>query len=263
MIKLFDKKPILDEAVIAWMFDAYGWSLRHFDAKVFFNETRLVYPNNDFFPGEENTPEEKSRLILDQVKKHASMERWPVQIVDEDRYLESSYVNQPPKLLVDGNSRGSTAMLPKIESPEDSLYIVYQPALLQNPQALIANYAQMLASYLGYTANEPPPGGSENWPLITEMVAIFMGFGLMYANTSGNVGSKSCASCQVPTAERINYLSQYEAAYALAIFAKLKKIEFSEIKPYLKKTLHAFYRKAIAELDKRAAELDRLREFAK
>lgn len=262
MIKLFEKKPVLDEATVQWMIDCYAWSLRNLDAAIFFNETKLVFPNNDYFPGQENTPEAKSQLILEQVKKHANMERWPVSIVDENTYLESSYASNSPKLLVDGSGRGSSALLPKIDSPEKSLYIVCQPTLLQNPQALIANYAQMLANYLGYTSTEPPPGGVENWAQLTEMIAIFMGFGLMYANTSGNVRVNSCGSCQGPSAERINYLSQYDAAYALAIFARLKNIEFGEVKPYLKKTLHTFYKKALADLDNREPELNQLRSYA-
>jgi hypothetical protein len=262
MIKLFEKKPILDESTIQWMMDCYAWSFRNLGAPIFFNETRLVFPNNDYFPGQEDTPEAKSQLILEQVKKHAAMERWPVSMVDEDTYLESSYVANAPKLLVEGGVRGSSALMPKIDSPEKSLYIIYQPTLLQNPQALIANYAQMLANYLGYTTTEPPPGGVENWAQLTEMIAIFMGFGLMYANTSGNVRVSSCGSCQGPSAERINYLSQYDAAYALAIFAKLKNIEFTEIKPYLKKTLHVFYKKALSDLNARESELNQLRSYA-
>jgi hypothetical protein len=262
MFKLFDKKPVLDETAIQWMFDCYEWAFRNLDAKLFFESTTLVYPNNDYFPGQENSPEAKSNLILDQVRQHAGMKNWPVRLVDEDTYLASSFVNTAPKLTIEGSARGATALQPVLNAQEDALFIVYQPNLLRNPQALIANYAQMLANYLGYTVVDPPPGGIENWPMLTEMIAIFMGFGLMYANTAGNVRISSCGSCQGPSAERVNYLSQYDAAYALAIFAALKNIDTKEIKPYLKKTLHTFYRKALAEVESRDDEMSRLRKFA-
>ena len=90
MFKLFKKKPVLDEAAIQWMFDCYEWAFRNLDAKLFFETTSLIFPNNDFFPGQENSPEAKSKLILDQVKQHAGMENWPVRLVDEDTYLEST-----------------------------------------------------------------------------------------------------------------------------------------------------------------------------
>lgn len=263
MFGIFNKKPPLDEDAISWMFDCYEWALHNLGGDVFFEKTHLVCPDNHFFPGEESSPEAKSQLILDQVKKHASMEQWPVRLVDEGTYLESSFVQSAPKLVVNGAVRGTTALQPELNVPEEALYVVYQPGLLRNPQALIANYAQMLANYLGYTANEPAPGGNENWPLLTEMIAIFMGFGLMYANTAGNVRITSCGSCQAPSADRVNYLSQYDAAYALAIFTALKNIDSATVRKYLKKTLHPFYKKAESDVLSRTQQLERLRIFKK
>ena len=261
MFKLFDKKPILDETAIQWMFDCYEWAFRNLDPAVFFKQTSLVYPNNEYFPGQGNSPEEKSQLILEQVKQHAGMNHWPVRLVNEETYLDSSFASSAPRLIAEGSVRGTSALRPKLEVSEDALFVLYQPNLLKNPQVLIANYAQMLGSYLGYTVNEPPPGGVENWPMLTEMIAIFMGFGLMYANTAGNVRVNSCGSCQGPIAERVNYLSQYDAAYALAIFVKLKNINLKEVKPYLKKTLHPFFKKALSEIEMRENEMASLRKF--
>lgn len=261
MFGLFDKKSLLDEDVILWMFDCYAWMLRNLNASVFYNQTRLVCPNNDFFPGEENTPEAKSQLILRQVAEHAGMQHWPVSLVDEDTYLASSFVSAAPRLTAPGQVRGTGALQPALNTPEDALFVVYQPQLLRNPQALIANYAQMLGNYLGYSVAEPPPGGPENWPMLTEMIAIFMGFGLMYTNTSGNVRVSSCGSCQGPVAERVNYLSQYDAAYALAMFCSLKGIAFSDVRPFMKKTLHAFFKKALLDVESHESELKRLKEI--
>lgn len=261
MFGVFDKKPILDETAVQWMFDCYEWAFRNLDAKVFYNETSLILPNNEYFPGQGNSPLDKSELILSQVMQHAGMRHWPVTLVDEETYTESSFVSQAPRLTAQGSVRGTSALQPEINTPENALYVLYQPDLLRNPQALIANYAQMLANYLGYTVTEPPPGGVENWPPLTEMIAIFMGFGLMYANTAGNVRVNSCGSCQGPAAERVNYLSQYDAAYALAIFVKLKNIDINAVKPFLKKTLHTFFKKALSEIDNRQQEMDRLGKF--
>lgn len=261
MFGLFDNKSVLDEDAVRWMFDCYAWALRNTGADYFYEQTRLVLPTNEFFPGEAASPESKAQLILEQVSHHAGVAHWPVKLVDEDTYLDSSFVKSAPRLTVTGNTRGKTALQPVLNTPEDSLFVLHQPQLLPNPQALIANYAQMLGNYLGYTVTEPPPGGVENWPMLTEMLAIYMGFGLMYVNTAGNVRISSCGSCQGPAAERVNYLSQYDAAYSLAIFTKLKDIEFSSIKPYLKKTMHTFFKKAQADVGTHAEELQRLKEM--
>ena len=139
--------------------------------------------------------------------------------------------------------------------------VVYQPELLRNPQALIANYAQLLAHYLGSTAQQPPPGGTDNWPHVTELLGVYLGFGLMFANTAYNVRVSSCGSCQGPTAERVNYLSQYDISYALAIFSVLKDIPNKHVTAYLKKTLHPFYKKAVKDVMGRVEALNKLKEF--
>ena len=148
MFGMFDKKTLLDESAVLWMFDCYSWALSNLNASVFFNQTRLIYPDNQFFPGEESSPEAKSQLILNQVTEHAGMRHWPVRLVDEDTYLDSSFASTAPRLTAPGQVRGTAALQPTLDTPEDALFIVYQPQLLRNPQALIANYAQMLGNYL-------------------------------------------------------------------------------------------------------------------
>ena len=96
MFGLFEKKSLLEEDAVSWMFDCYAWALRNLDASVFYSQTKLIYPNNDFFPGEEATPEAKSQLILSQVATHAKMQHWPIRLVDEGTYLDSSFVKTAP-----------------------------------------------------------------------------------------------------------------------------------------------------------------------
>ena len=261
MLNIFQNKPLLDEESVDWMLDCYAWALRNFDARVFFKETVLVVPSNEHFPGKDESPDGKARLILEQVKQHAGMESWPVYVADEQEFIASNVAANPPKMLCNGTTRGKQALAPQLAEPGERLMVVYQPDLLRNPQALIANYAQMLAHYLGSTAQQPPPGGTDNWPHVTELLGVYLGFGLMFANTAYNVRVSSCGSCQGPSAERINYLSQYDISYALAIFSVLKEIPSKKVTTYLKKTLHPFFKKAIKDVMKREEALSKLKEF--
>ena len=256
MFNLFQKSPLLDEASIQWMFDCYAWALRHFDAKVFFNETILVVPTNDCFPGEGNSPFAKADLILQQVKHHAGMGNWPLQLVEEQ-----DYVNAVPQLAFEGAVRGQHALAPRPADANSRLLATYQLELLRNPQALIANYAQLLSHYLGGATRDLPPGGMENWPHVTELLGVFMGFGLMFANTAYQARVSSCGACQGPIIQRTNYLSQFDITYALAIFAVLKQIPNKDVTKYLKKTLHPFYKKAVKDVMGREEELQRLMGF--
>jgi hypothetical protein len=250
-------KPVLDEESISWMFDCYAWALANFDARVFKEETVLVTPTNEHFPGQESLPEAKAKLILEQVKRHAGMAHWPLVLVDEENHV----LTAAPKALSHSILRGAQATALQLAESPQTLSVVYQPALLENPQALIANYAQMLAHYLGTTANEPPPGGKENWPHVTEVLGVFLGFGAMFANTAHHVRVSSCGSCQRPIAQRENFLSQYDITYALAIFTRLKALPHKEVTPYLKKTLHGYYKRALKDVDSRTSNLQKLGEF--
>lgn len=261
MMSLFQSKPLLDEESIQWMLDCYSWALQNFDAGVFFNETSLVVPSNEYFSGEEESPEGKAKLILEQVKRYAGMTNWPVSMVNEQEFTARNVAAEPPKMLRNGTVRGEQAIVPQLADPNDRLLVIYQPELLRNPQALIANYVQLLAHYLGSTAQQPPPGGADNWPHVTELLGVFLGFGLMFANTAYNVRVSSCGSCQGPSAERVNYLSQYDISYALAIFSVLKDIPNKQVTAYLKKALHPFYKKAVKDVMGREGALNKLREF--
>lgn len=257
MLGFLQNKPVLDEESIAWMFDCYAWALTNFDARVFKEETVLVVPTNEHFPGQEQSPTGKANLILDQVKRHAGMTHWPLQLVDEENHV----LEAAPKLLSNAALRGEGSAALQLAETGTTLSVVYQPALLENPQALIANYAQMLAHYLGTAANEPPPGGVENWPHITELVGVFLGFGLMFANSAHHVRASSCGSCQRPIAQRENYLSQYDITYALAIFSTLKDLPVKNVTPYLKKTLHGYYKQAVRDVKGRNQQLQILGEL--
>ena len=157
-----------------------------------------------------------------------------------------------------GPLRGTRDLPPPGTDPSAQLVVSYDPALVSNPEALIAAYAHALAHYLGQMATIPPPGGTEFWPQATEVLAIFMGFGLMFANSAFRVPVRSCGSCG-PKADRRAYLTQHQSTYALALFCVLKEIPDREVLPHLKKALRPFYRQAVTDIQGRGEVLSRLR----
>jgi hypothetical protein len=158
-----------------------------------------------------------ANLIFRQVKQYAGLKHWPTALINmaEGRPVET------PKIEIKGALRGTKGIMPADEG-DAQLPIVYNPNQLRDSEVIIADFAHVLAHYLASTSQEPPPGGQENWPHITEVVAVFMGFGLMMANSAHTVKIRSCGSCSGPAVERSNALSQYDITYALAIFSCLK-----------------------------------------
>jgi len=253
--RFFNSKPLLEEASAQWIFDSYAWALRNLDAAVFRDETILVTPSNEHFPGREQSLEGMAALIFERVRGYAGMQHWPLQ-------LAAGEICQQPALAVApvrGALRGSSSMPPAEGEGAAPLLIGYDPQMVANPEAIIAAFAHALAHHLGTMATEPPPGGMQNWPHVTELLGVFMGFGLMFANSAFNVKARSCGSCGGSAPDRYSFLSQYDITYALALFCVLKEIPKREVTNHLKKSLRGFFRDAVKEIGRRTQELERLR----
>lgn len=261
MLGFFQKQPLLDEATSKWMFDSFAWALRNFDAKVFDAETILVTPTNEHFPGSSRDAHEMAQLIFDRVKFYAGLSHWPCLLASEHEaaILSPNYVTMGAPMR-----RGKALMDSKMQADnaQFQLVIPYQPQTIQAPEVLISHFAHILAHYLGTQTQEAPPGGEENWPHVTELLAVFLGFGLMMANTAYTTKIRSCTSCSGPAIERTNFLSQYDITYALAIFAALKGIPQKTIVPHLKSTLRAFYKKAFSEVSGKTADIAMLQSIS-
>ena len=202
LFSLFRNKPLLDEATVSWLFDCYAWALTQFDARVFREESVLVLPNDQFFPGRVDSVEGMAGLIFDKVKAYAGVAHWPTRLVDGRQCT-----TQPQaQLMIAGALRGSGGVMPETVEDSKRLVVPYDPALINNPEAMIASFAHQLAHYLATLAEAPPPGGEQNWTHATEVLAVFLGFGLMFANSAFNVRIQRCGSCGAPPAD-IEYLS--------------------------------------------------------
>ncbi len=246
--------PFLETEPTQWLFDAYAWSLRNFNAHVFFNDTILVVPSNAYFPGREDSIPGMANLIFNKAKEYAGLNHWPCVLVDPDAFEAMTTI----AIKFDGPLRGTKANSSLVIANEQQFIIPYNPQQVTHPEALIASYAHVLAHYLGAMVKEPPPGGEDNWPHATELLAIFMGFGLMFANSAYTFRG-GCGSCYNPQANRSAFLSEQESTYALAIFCVLKNIPNQAVLPHLKKYLRSVYKKAVKYVRERSSELDYLK----
>lgn len=256
MFSLFENKALLEESSSQWLFDAFAWSLDNFDADLFYNNTLLVLPTNQFFPGRVESVHGMANLIFDQVKKYAGISHWPTRIADQN----SCSLPTTPQVEIKGALRDPDGVADHSVADEHRLMIPYNPQQLNNPEGMIATFAHTLAHYMGQMAKEPPPGGVDHWPHVTELLAVYLGFGLMFANSAFTFRG-GCSSCYNPNANRNAYLSEQETTYALAIFAVLKELPNSAVTKHLKGHLRGFYKKAVKEINHRTADLARLRKI--
>ena len=256
MFGFLKKQELMEQDTVEWLFDVFAWSLRNFGRDVFFNETILVVPSNKHFPGRVNSVEGMASLIFEQVQTYAGLKHWPCRLQDMNT-IDSSPAST--KLLINGALRGKDGVAVDAVDEEHKLLVAYNPHQISDPEAMIASYAHTLAHYLGSMAQESPPGGEDLWPHVTEIVAVFMGFGLMFANTASVYRGGGCASCYNPRAERMAFLSQDEVTYALALFCVLKGIPDKEVLANLKKHLRPVFKKAIKDIRLNTSGLHKLR----
>jgi hypothetical protein len=218
---------------------------------MFRDETFLVTPSNHHFPGSANSREDLANLIFDRVVAYAGMTHWPLKLLPPG----SCVLEPAAEVRVVAGARGSRAVAAG-PSPAN-LTLSYEPDHLKDPETTIAVFAHTLAHYLGTSATEPPPGGAENWPQATEILAVFLGFGLMFANTALVLPRGGC--CGGPMVRRRAYVSQHDITYALAIFSALKGLPQKAVLEHLKTSLRGHFKQALREIKEKYAP--RLREI--
>lgn len=251
LLGLLDRRPLLGDADAHWMFDVYAWALRNFDPVMFREETVLVTPSNHHFPDKADSADEMAHQIFARVVAYAGMKHWSLTLLAPD----SCVVQPGTQISAVGGLRGSRAA--SAGAQPSGLTLSYDTDNLNNPEVMIALFAHALAHYLGSSAMEEPPGGMENWPQVTELLAVFLGFGLMFANTALVLPQGGCCGGRV--VRRQAYVSQHDITYALAIFSALKQLPKKQVVMYLKKPLRGHFKQALREVEEtyasRLAEL--------
>lgn len=246
---LFKSPAPLPEESIQWLFDGFGWSLRNFGSDVFFHNTPLIEPSNQYFPGQGDSVDEMARLIFKQVQGYCGLNYWPCHVIDHHRFEGS------PEALPDLRQ---TLQLVHEGQPA-ALKLFYEPQQVANPNAMIANYVQALAHHLTALAQEPAPCEKEQWPHLLELIGVYMGFGIMFTNTAIPKRAGGCGSCHNPAQDRQGAMTEMEVLYAVAIFCVLKDIPQKQVSQHIKGYLKPLLKKAIKDVQGRTDEIARLK----
>ncbi len=113
----------------------------------------------------------------------------------------------------------------------------------------------MMAQYLVFQSQHFPPGGSDYFAEGAEVLAIFMGFGVMIANSAYTFRG-GCGSCYNGQSNRQATLSENEVLFSMALYCKLKKIPASQATLHLKKHLKAGYKQALKQINDKPEKLE-------
>jgi hypothetical protein len=228
LAKLFSPKEIIDQNTQNWIFDTFAWAIENFDINVLKNDSRLVLPTNEFYPGTVSSIDEMAQAMFINTKKYTGMQNWPIQLTSNPPIAQTAIED----LRLGAIIRGEQADV-ALNLTSEPLMLGYNPNQVNQPQDLIAGISQALASILVISNKALPPGGKEYLPQAIDLVACFMGFGVIFANTAYQFRG-GCGSCNNASLNRQAALTEPETIYALALFCVLKKQPMKDVKGHLK-----------------------------
>jgi hypothetical protein len=240
----FKSSPFLTAAEEEWFAEVWRWFLQTLGGLDDLRQSSLVTPTAQFFPATGTTGHERALAIFGLVKQHARLQEWACELIEQPSRPEARVGEVTAQVFAQHDPLGTFG-------PEgNTIVITYDPGLLDDPMALIATLIHELGHYLLLSQPEPPPGGEETEELATDLVTVYLGFGLFGANSAFNFQQYTDTHSQGWRTSRQGYLNERMWCYALAIFFLLRGEDIEQAKPFLKSHLYSDLRKAVAYLRK-------------
>lgn len=256
MLAMFQSKPLLDEQSVNWIFETFAWALTHFDREEFFHRTKLLQPTNEFFPGRVDSHQNKAETIFQHTLNYTGLSHWPFKLVTPERFEQLAL----PDLNLEKIQRHSAPDDLPVQYDAGFLNLTYTIPQTYKSEDLASSFAHLMAQHMVLQSKQLPPGGRDFLIEATELLAIFMGFGVLMANSAYTFRG-GCGSCYNPHANRQATMSEDEVLFSLALFCRLKEIPSSVATQHLKKHLKAIYKKALKQIDNESAQVQVLLDY--
>jgi hypothetical protein len=249
----FKQKPVIDPETLDWQLECFEWLVSEFGADISITSRQLVLPQPGFFTTDGEKGHALAERLFASVKAYAGMSDWPVRLVADlpvPQYQAGFYQPQPLKHAV-----GTFSL-----QADNMVEITYQPHLLASPQQLIATFAHELAHYVLSTATTKPPCADDEGEFLTDITAVYLGFGVFMANNVLNFNSihDLGGGGSGWSYARTGYLPENDLVHATAIFLKLSGESFDEAANSLKPGLARTLRRCCSELKDKTNKLEAL-----
>lgn len=246
MLSLFRPRLPIDEDELEFQLATFKWLEREFGLA----PAELVLPNSEFFPPSRAKGEARIADLFRHVKRAAGMEDWPCEL-RAGAGERPAHVGTGLLLRHEGASPPAGTFQVAGDDGRPIVVITYNPALADDPTALIATFAHELAHYLMSTAESDPPGGWELHELHTDLAAVRLGFGLFLANSARSFAQFQSAGEMGWSARTQGYLSEGALVTALALVERLAGRDPLAAAACLKDYLAKDLRRAAAALQRR------------
>lgn len=215
----FKPKRFLAAEDEEWHLETWIWFLKHFGGLERLRKSPLVTASRDFFSPTDATGHARAEHIFDCVKKHARMENWPCTLLPQP---ESSPMRVGELLALKPLSGSRPLGTFGVENGGE-VVITYDPAKTAEPLTLVATFAHELAHYRLAAVDDAIPGDEEMHEYATDMMTVFLGFGLFGANRAFNFSQHGGTYSQGWQTSGAGYLRERDWVFALAVFLNLRE----------------------------------------
>lgn len=243
---LFWGGTYLDADDEAWQVETWAWFLKEFGGvDALRRRAALVTPTAKFFPATGQDGEARVAHIFDCVKRLAGMADWHCRLIAQPRSAELSLAPLAALKPIKRAPAGTFAF------DGNEATISYDPANEGDPFTLITVFIHELAHYLLASHVDNAPGGKEVHEYTTDLMTVYLGFGVFGANSAFNFSQFTGVRSQGWRTSRLGYLGERAWVFALAVFLELRGQDLDEVKPFLKNHLFVELRKARRHIVKR------------
>jgi hypothetical protein len=239
------RSGFLDAAEEEWQAATWRWFLQNLGGLSDLRLSPLVTPNAEFFPATKSSGHARALTIFTHVKEHARLHDWECELIEQPSRPDLRVGPVTTQVFEQHDPAGTFSV------EGNKVVITYEPTQLGDPMALIATFIHELGHYVLGMIPELPPGGHDMHELATDLVTVYLGFGLFGATCAFNFSGHRDGW----QTSRLGYLYERMWCYALAIFFRLRDEDIERAKPFLKEHLFSDLRKAAGYLRKHPERL--------
>lgn len=249
----------IDNDLLEWQLQHWRWLIESLRNTHDLKRIRLIQPTSADFPVTASSSEERAVRTFQCVQKHFGLETWPCVLVP---FEEADDVMKQilPATIRPERTQGAAGLFEITE--ERKVIIRYKPDHVGDPMALVATMAHEFCHYIIATLEKEPPGGWDEHEPITDLAAVFFGFGIFLANVSFRFTQWQDHRYHGWSASRQGYLSENALSLALALFCACKEVEPNLASQHLATNPRYFFRGYHKELlKKHAARIQEIRRI--
>jgi hypothetical protein len=251
----FKPTPIVDADTAAWHVDNFAWLAASFGGNGALAATTLVLPKPGFFPSDGEQGHDKALRIFERVKHYCGMGNWPVDLVPD--HNPAAIPSSPMSLSAPVHGKHAQGTF---SVAGGAVQISYAPSLLANPERMIATFAHELAHYLLATAPTSPPCEDDEHEFLTDLTAVYLGFGVCMANSVFDFQPLQDGLMQGWRMGRSGYLPEQDLVFATALFIAAKDLDPTPACQCLKPHLAALLKRGLRDLTSDRRFVNRIRE---